>query len=368
VGQLSAGLILGLPGIRELVFSGSTLPVLKSLADVGVILLFFFVGLQINLRDMRQHAGIALRISLTKTIPLLIGGYLFANRVLGFDSVLSAVIGVCLSVSAQAVSADVLEELGMLRTRIGKLMVTTGTVDDLFESILISAILVIINATTAKLGIIILLRDLVLFLLILILFRSLFIPFILRAIEREGSQTTLFTGSLIIVLLMAGLGEFFRIGNLIGALCAGILIRQTLLIDEKGKLWEEHSIAKMIHIIGFGFLIPIFFLWAGLSVNLSTITQHVPLLLWITAIAFTGLIGGSMIGAHASGFTWREGWTIGWGLNAKGDVELAVATLALNAKILTIEIYSVIILMALITTIVSPIVFRRLLEQIKRKA
>lgn len=367
VGQISAGLVLGFPGIKEYLFTADTLGTFGNLADLGAVLLFFFVGLQLNFRDFRLGAKTSLAISLAKNIPLFAGGYLFSSAIMGFPPLTSAIIGVCLTISAIAVTADILEELNLLKTRLGKLILTTGAVDDLIQFILIGSILLLINSATAKVGFIILARDLVLFLLALILFRALFIPFIFKSVEREQSPTTLFTGALIIVLLMAGFGEMLQIGSLIGALFAGILVRQTLLVDEKGKSWEEHSIAKMIHIIGFGFLIPIFFIWAGLTVNLSALSTHFNFLFWITAIVFAGTVGGTMLGLHLIGRSWREGWLMGWGLNAKGDVELAIATLALSVQIITVPIYSTIILMALITTIISPIVFRRLVERVKSK-
>jgi Kef-type K+ transport system membrane component KefB len=82
-----------------------------------------------------------------------------------------------------------------------------------------------------------------------------------------------------------------------------------------------------------------------------------------TAIAFVGTIGGTVLGMLYSGYTMKQGLLVGWALNVKGDVELAVAALALQRAIITTDIFSAIIFVALVTTIVSPIVFRKMLKR-----
>lgn len=362
VGYIGAGLLLGSEPMRTMILSDATLPILGTLADIGAVLLFFFIGLQLNLGDFNRSKYTSVMVSLLNTLPLIAGGY-FIGTALGLSALASAVLGVCLAVSAQSVAVDILEELKLIQTKLGKLIITTGAVDDTLELIIITAILLLINASSAEVGILHLLRNMALFSITVILFRSLFIPFALKAVERDKSQASLFMGSLIIVMLMAGLSAYFGMGSLLGALIAGILVRRTLLIDEKRNYTEEHSISKMVHTIGFGFLIPIFFLWSGITTDLSSIGANLPLLLSITALALVGTVLGTMVGAHLTGRSWREGWLMGWALSPKGDVELVLAGLALKSGIFSLPLYSAVIVMAMLTTIIAPIVFRVLIHE-----
>lgn len=362
VGQIIAGIILGIPIIKN--FLGpSGLDIIKFLADVGIVLLFFFVGLEINFQEFKRNIKESSAISLFNTsLPLLVG-FLIAYFMFHLSAITSLIIGVCLAVSAQAISLDLLDELGLLKKRIGNLIVDAGAVDDIFELVLISFIVTIINTSIGGISFFSLFLDILTFVTLLVLFRLFIIPFILKVVEREHSPTSLFTGALIITLLLAVLTEFLKLGSLMGALFAGILVRQILLTGKERKPWEQHEIAKTMHIISFGFLVPMFFVWVGLSTDVSILLAKPWFTLILTIIAFAGTIFGSLIGVIFSGGSFHEGIVVGWGLNPKGDVELVIATIALQNNLITADIFSALIMMAMATTLISPIVFRYLIKK-----
>jgi len=141
---------------------------------------------------------------------------------------------------------------------------------------------------------------------------------------------------------------------------AGIIIRQSLFKEVPRPNWEEHELSKSVHIIAFGFLIPLFFVWIGLSTDVSLVWENAGLILLFLVIATVGTVGGSALAVVINGESWRQGWLLGWGLNPKGDMELIIASLALKAGIISAGIFTALIMMSLLTTIISPIVFERL--------
>ncbi len=364
LGQILAGLILGLPLIREYLFDYDALSVFSFLTNIGIILLFFFLGLEINLREFQKNFKKSILISIFNTIMPLFLGFIAARALFNLDNITSLIIGISLSVSSQAISLDILDEAKLLKSKIGNLIMTSGAVDDVFELIAVSIVLVIFQ--TAIAGFISLQRlfiNILIFVAIVFVFRLTLIPFALKSFEKDRSQAVLFMGALIIVLLMAYLSEVFGISSLIGALIAGILVRQTLVTGEDRKPWRKNEISHFIHVISFGFLIPIFFVNVGLQTDISLISSNLYLAFVLLVIDIVGTLFGTMMGVAFSQGTVKEGMIVGWGIVPKGDTELVIATLALNGGLITINIYTAIITVALASTFIAPIIFRMLIKK-----
>ncbi len=363
IGQISAGIILSIPILKEALFSSDVMSVFSFITNIGIILLFFFIGLEISLTKFRKNFKEASLIAFFNTIVPLISGFLAGKFLFGFDSIASLVLGISVSVSSQAISLDILEELKLLKSKIGNLIVTSGTVDDVFELLLVSFILVLFHSALGQLSFQKLLLDILFFLSIVIVLRFIIIPFGLKLFEGGESRSTLFMRALIIVLLMSYLSELFGVGSLIGALIAGILVRQTLITGDHRKPWRMNEISHSIHIVSFGFLIPLFFVNVGLSTNISTISSNLFLVLVFIAIDILGTLAGTVIGVLLSKGTFREGLVVGWGVIPKGDTEIVIATLALNGGLINNSIFTAIITVALFSTFVAPIVFRLLVKK-----
>ena len=364
VGQILAGIILGLPMIKSMLFTNEILSVFSFITNIGIILLFFFIGLEINVKQFRKNFKESSLIAIFNTIIPLISGFLAGKLLFGLNNVTSLIIGISISVSSQAISLDILEELKLLKSKIGNLIIDSGTVDDVFELLLISSILIVFHsATIGQFSFQKLMLGVIIFALIVILFRVSLIPFALRVFERDKSQSNLFMGALIIVLSMAFLSELFGISSLIGALIAGILVRQTLVTGEERKPWRKNEISHSIHIISFGFLIPIFFVNVGLSTDIFSLSTNLPLVIVLVVLDIFGTLAGTVIGVLLSKGTFREGLIVGWGVVPKGDTELVIATLALNSGLIDIGIFTAIITVALFSTFIAPIIFKSLIRK-----
>jgi Kef-type K+ transport system membrane component KefB len=363
IGQIAVGLLLGIPAIKTIIFDANTITIIESLAQIGVILLFFFIGLEIDTSIFKKDFKEASYISLfNTTLPLLLG-FVVCKFFLGFSVTASLVIAISLSVSAQSVSIDFLEELRLLKTRIANLIITGGAVDDIFELLLISVVFLFIEGTTSQYGFLKLVVELFIFTIIILIFKIYVIPMILHSAESEKSTATIFMGALIIVLLMAALAEFLHVGALVGALFAGLTVRRILLYGNEKKPWEEHLISNTIHIIAFGFLVPMFFIWIGLTIDVPLIIDNIWLSLLFFAIACVGTIGGTILGVLRAKGSFNEGLLIGIGLNPKGDVELVLAAFALQVGIISKGVFSALVIMAIATTLISPILFRYIITK-----
>jgi len=364
VGQILAGIILGIPLIKDYLFDTEALSVFSFLTNIGIILLFFFIGLEINVREFRKNFEKSILVSIFNTMMPLFLGFIVARAFFRFDNITSLIIGISLSVSSQAISLDILEEVKLLKSKIGNLILTSGTVDDVFELLAISVVLVIFHsAISGFFSLKALFINIMIFVAIVLIFRITLIPFALKTFEKDKSQAILFMGALIIVLLMAYLSELFGVSSLIGALIAGVLVRQTLITGEDRKPWRRNEISHFIHVISFGFLIPIFFVNVGLQTNVDIISANIFLAFVLLVVDIIGTIGGTVMGIMFSKGSMHEGLIVGWGIVPKGDTELVIATLALKNNLINIDVYTAIITVALASTFIAPIVFRYLIKK-----
>lgn len=366
IGQLGAGFILGFPLVKNFLFTPETTSIFAFFANMGIILLFYFVGLGINLREFKKHAKTSAFISIFNTTIPLVVGFLVSSYLFHLSPIVSLVIGISLAVSAQAVSLDILEEAHLLKSRVAQIIITTGTVDDVFEFLLISVLLVIFHVSSADTNLWYILAGIIAFLLLVVLLRFIIVPFALRQFEKSKSATTLFMGSLIIVILISSLAEVFKIGALIGAVIAGMIVRQVLLKGKHRKPWEEHAIAKSIHLISFGLLVPIFFVWVGMNTTLTALSSDLLLIIALFLITIFGTIAGTIIGVIAAKGSVKEGLIVGLGVLPKGDTELVIATLALGAGLITAQIFSAIVLSAFFVTLIAPLLFNYVILKEKR--
>lgn len=359
VGQLLVGMLLGISVLKKIFFTPDITDIFSFLANIGMVLLFFFIGMNISMREFRKNIQEEVLVSVFNTgIPFALG--IFAGHMLGFNLIVSFVIGVCLSVSAQAISLDILEELHFLKSKVGKLIITAGMVDEIFKLGLLSATIAFIYGMTVTTGVVSLVSGIIFFLLILVFFKLYVVPFLLQIFEEEKTEAGLFMAALIITILMASLSDFFGLGSLLGAIFAGIFVREILL--QRGKRWEEHDISKTIHTISYGFFIPLFFVWVGLNLNLQSITANFSMIFIFTLIALFGTVIGSAIGVFLYERQFRKGITVGFGVSPKGDTELVVSLLAYQAKIISLEVFSALVFMAVSVTIISSLAFRRLVK------
>ncbi|MFW5990813.1 MAG: cation:proton antiporter [Candidatus Nanoarchaeia archaeon] len=365
LGHMTTGLVISIPQLSNVLLAKPGLEEIFSyLANLGLIFLLFFIGLKINIHDMIKFSKKSVNVALLSAIIPFILGYL-VGQIFDFSTITSVILGASLSITAEAVSAAVLEELNLLNTKIGTIILEAGIFDDIFEILTIATVGTIIQAisTSSKslgAGVEMILFDIVVFIAVIYLVRFFFIPFTFKMLGQKRNRADLFTFSFIIVLLMASLSNYLELGTVIGALIAGIVVKQTLIKEHKEK--EESDLLNLIKAITFGFLEPIFFIWMAYQANIFALfaksTDFFILAGTITLVATAGKLLGPMIASFMDKQTLKEGIIIGWGMNARGAVELIAVQMAYNAEIIPPVIYSSVIFMTFITTIISPVIFK----------
>ena len=164
------------------------------------------------------------------------------------------------------------------------------------------------------------------------------------------SRTLHFTLILIIVLGFSELAELAGLHSILGAFMAGLFIRDGVFQRQISK-----DINHIFHDVSVGFLAPIFFVSAGFNVTLEVFQTDLWMLITVTAVAMVGKIVGTAVFYLPSGYGWREGIAVGTGMNGRGAVEIIIAGIGLQMGIITSEIFSILVFMAIFTTLTVPI-------------
>lgn len=354
VGQILGGLVLGVPIIKSLVFQGeSTIEIVDLLAVLGILFLLLLVGLEIDIEKILQSSKEAVLISLGAAIVPLILGFLLL-RALGYSMIAALIFGGALSVTAEGTTVKVLMDANVLNTRLGAIIVSAGAIDDIFEVLFLSMVTIVGFGGSILQIVYLPLEFLVFAVIAFLLFRL--ISKALRTIERRGDDVELFSLVIIFVLITAALSEALEMGYLIGAIISGFLLQISM---RRLRKKDEEEIVNTTRLITLAFVVPFFFVNIGLNFNYDYLLGNVLLLGATVAIAFLGKIIGTLVVKPFSKLSTKQLYIIGWGMNSRGAVELVIALLALKHGLIAQEIYSALVAMAIITTLVFPFVLQR---------
>ncbi len=332
--------------------------IIEFLKDLGIVFLFFFVGLEINMRSMKKKITRSASLGLWTTMTSFSAGTLVSFAA-GFDLFTSFIVGVCTSVSAQAVVAMVLDETGMLKKRLGQDIINAGVVADILQlagiGVLFSFLPIVAKVSLSQL-----LFNWIIFVGVIFLVKLLLFPLFSWVLTKEKeSRITFFFGGIIIASLMAYLADVLGIGSILGALFAGAAIRY--FFDDI----IVNALARDFRLIGFGFFIPVLFVWTGHEAFTLGISQNIFMGLLLAAAAIIGNLIGANIALKKLPLHQRA--MGGIGLAAKGDVEIVLAAILLDAAIISSGVYSMIIIMSVTTMVISPALFYIIEERYRVK-
>ena len=376
VGELLAGVLLGpslfglvLPGVYAQVFPKSQLQadLLSVVSWLGVLFLLVVTGLETDLNLIIRKGRTALTISLGGIIvPFATGlglGWVLPDDFLADPNqrlIFSLFIATAMSISAVPVIAKVLMDLRLIRRDIGQVTLAAGMTDDTIGWILLSVVSGL--ATSGKFDPITVLKSVmgaVLFLGFSFTVGRTIVDRILRWVDDTvGGVTASLSVVLVLSLAAAALTHGLGIEAVLGAFVIGILAGQSRRFSrEAGQTLET---------VTAGFLAPIFFAAAGLKVNLLQllVPQTFLIGLVVLAVACIGKFVGAYIGSRASGLSHWEGLAIGSGMNARGAMEIIVATIGLSLGVLNQPMYSIIVMVAIVTSLMAPPLLRWTLSKV----
>ncbi len=360
IAPLFVGLFFNFYLLDNLAFLPEFSNIVEIFANFGVIVVLFFIGLGVDfryLKDLQKNSSImALNAA---HIPFFFG--LFATFFYTRNWVQSIFVGIALTITAEEVTISILDELKLLHKRVGQLIIEAGIIGDVFEILAITLLGLFIRSIRIEatpFTFFKILFELSIFILITLIMRYFVIEWLLQRIGKDGRTYEYFAVAFVVLLVMALASELLNFSHIIGALLAGILLKDMLIQD---KLYRaEHHIIEAIEVFDLGVFQPLIFIWIGLSIDFNLLMQNIEFGIVLTILALLGKLLGAVLGNHFCKEPLKEGILIGWGLNARGATELFALLIAKNTGLVTQNVFSAVVFMALMTTIISPIVFKLL--------
>ncbi len=360
MGEMIAGIVLGpsvlgwiSPGAMTFLFPASSLETLRLLSQIGVVLFMFIVGMELNVRHVREKGSAAVMISHASIIvPFLLGSTLslFLYRDLGpagtsFNA-FALFIGVAMSITAFPVLARILEDRKLTQTPLGSIALTCAAVDDVTAWCILALVIAIVKSAGLASATITVGLTLVFAIVMILLVR----PQLARVIKEPDAQQhrrRLIPIILAFVLACALITETIGIHALFGAFVAGVVMPPSteFRIFLKDKLEAFGSYA----------LLPLFFAFTGLRTQVSLLNDGQTWLICgvIILVAIAGKLGGSMLMSRWTGMSWTQSFSIGVLMNTRGLVELVVLNIGYDLGILSGRIFAMMVLMALVTTFMT---------------
>jgi Kef-type K+ transport system membrane component KefB len=361
LGELLAGVILG-PTILNVLGMPALFPdgehvagTLIEVAELGVLLLMFMAGLEVDPASMREVGKPALFAGLIGVIvPLVIITPVTAMFNIPIENALF--IGILFASMSTSITAQVMFELGVLQRKEGITLLGAALVDDAIVILLVSLFIainpgnVILPADTSNVRAIpeVLIR-IVFFFVAGTAFAWFALPRLMNWIGRLRITEGPLAFALVAVLLMSVAAEAIGgVAAITGAFLAGFAIRQS-----RRSVVEQ--VERGIHTLNYGFLVPLFFVSIGLQANLRLLTAELlPFALVITVLAIVTKVVGAGGGVKLAGFDNLSAVRIGVGMISRGEVGLIIASIGVGYGILTPETFTVVIFVVLVTTIITP--------------
>ncbi len=374
VGEILAGIALGpsllgmiFPKATTFLFPAESLGNLQFLSQIGLILFMFVIGLELDSKSLRHKAHKAFMIShVSITFSFLLGTLLaiqlyarFAPPGVHFTP-FALFMGISMSITAFPVLARIIQERNLSRKPIGTLIITCAAIDDITAWCLLAMIIAIAKAG----GILPALTTIAVSMLYIAAMFYIVKPFMRRVGEQHSSRELLGkpTVALVFVVLMISswATEIIGIHALFGAFLAGVIMPEPFNF--------KRLISEKIEDIALVLFLPLLFVFTGLRTQIGLLNQPD---LWVTCAAITGVaISGKAIGSSIAtrlmGSSWKDAMTAGLLLNTRGLMELIVLNIAYDLGIINVELFTMLVLMALITTFMTGPALN-LLEWIYRK-
>lgn len=373
IGEIVAGIIVGptlLGALYPELFKSLFLSAPQAsgafdgIANIGIILLMFIAGFEVDLKQIRQNGKQAIAISLTGILfPFIVGfvsvWYLFnshfANGV-NNQLVTSLFFGTALSITALSVITKILLDLDILKTRIGNIVLTAAMVDDFLGWILFSIIIQLMNGGKEQVSFW-KVFTVVLFAGFMLTGGRWIVHRLLGYAGKTGKLSYVFTTVICLCFIGAAITESLGVRAVFGAFLVGVAVSDSAYFTDTHK--------QILHQFTLNVLAPLFFASVGLRLNfISNFNLEIVLLILFIA-CFAKLIGAG-IGSFISGMNRNESIAVAFGMNARGSQEIVLGLIALQAKIISGPVFEALVVMTVVTMVISgPIMKHYLIKEQK---
>ncbi|MGE5560173.1 MAG: cation:proton antiporter [Chloroflexota bacterium] len=342
LGELLVGIILG-PSLLGWVHPSAGL---ADFAQLGVILLMFIAGLETDLAALRKAGLPALIVACGGVaVPMAAGTYYSLKTGLDIHSALF--IGTILTATSVSISAKTLMDMGKLRTREGTLILGAAVIDDVIGILVLT---VVVGADTGHATSLWLVgAKLAGFFLLALLLGPRLLPPLVHFADRNNGSEMMLTTALVVCLLFSLGAEWAGVADITGAYLAGILFAQTEV---------RRRVSGRSQVLAYSLLTPIFFANIGLNAQLRGLGPSMGGIIAICIIAVLGKIIGCGVAALAVKCRPVEALRIGVGMVSRGEVALITAAIGLNVGLLTPKVYTAMVVMVLVTTVMTPLLLK----------
>jgi Kef-type K+ transport system membrane component KefB len=351
LGEMIGGIVIGASGLRLI---DPNAPILHVMAEVGIIMLLFLIGLETDVSTLISVGPAAAAVAIVGVVLPLIGGTAI-GVLLGYSPAVALFLGAALTATSVGITARVLSDLGHLKSNEGQVILGAAVVDDILGLILLTiagglaagkelSAFVIGKGFLAAIG----------FVLLTLIIGSWIAPVLLRLVARLRVAKALFFASMVFAFLLAFIADIVGSGRIIGAFMAGVVLART-----KQGSDVEHEVFDIAQ-----FFVPLFFVLVGAAVDLRTVNPFNPqtrtfflIGLLLTAVGVLGKIaaGFAAFGANVKPLI------VGVGMVPRGEVGLVFAQVGLATGVLTSGLYSSVALMVILTTFMTPPLLRKLI-------
>lgn len=361
VGEIVAGIVLGpslmglfLPAASNFLFPAASLGAFQFLSQIGLILFMFIIGMELDLRAISKQAYGAVIISHASIIiPYTLGMGLayftytnYAPKDISFLS-FALFMGIAMSITAFPVLARILQEKGLTKSPLGIMALTCAAADDLTAWCILAAVIALVKSGSS-ISVLYTISFTVAYLLIML---KLVRPFLekLAAVydSKEKKRTPIIAFLFIVLIISSYITSIIGIHALFGAFIAGVIM-------PSGFSFRKIVIDK-IEDVSMVLLLPLFFVITGLRTQITLLNAGY---LWVTfgwllLVAVAGKFGGSTLAARIVGQSWSDSLSIGALMNTRGLMQLIVLNIGYDLGILSPEIFAMMVLMALVTTLMT---------------
>jgi Kef-type K+ transport system membrane component KefB len=353
-GELLVGLLLG-PSLLDLTHLGFLTDahlseVVHHLAEIGVLFLMFMAGLELELADLARNTRVsAFGGILGVLVPVGLGW--LTGRAFQLSSNEAIFLGLTLGATSVSISAQTLMELKVLRSRVGLGLLGAAVFDDILVILLLSTFTALMGGSSGAAAIGLALLKMLVFLGASAAIGLYALPWLTRQVARMHISQGAVALAVVVMLIYALAAEVVGgMAAITGTFLAGLMF---------GRTTEKHAVEHGFSVLAYSFFVPIFFVNIGLQVNIRELDIGALWLMGVVSLmAILGKLLGAGLGARLGGFSLRESYQLGVGMISRGEVGLIVASVGLEAGLLSSAIFSMVVGMVLITTLVTPPLLR----------
>lgn len=350
VGEIIAGLLIG-PSVLGLV---EQTEFLSQMAEIGVVLLMFFAGLETNLKDLMKTGPKAFLIACAGVLVPLIGGFLLYSCFYGFSSVgtdefyTAVFIGVIMTATSVSITVATLQELGHLKDTVGTTIMSAAIIDDVIGIIVLTFVIGFKNPESSPFKVV---GNTVLFFVMALIVGVIGYRIFKYLDKRYPHTRRIPIFGLVLCFAMAYIAEkYFGIADITGAYVAGIILC---------SIQDSSYIARKVDISSYMIFGPLFFASIGIKTSISAMNGTILLFsIGFVVVALVSKIVGCGLMSRALGFKGKDSMKIGVGMMTRGEVALIVSQKGLEVGMIDSVYFTAVILLILVSSIITPIILK----------